>query len=245
MVYKDPPLTGLFFRKMEKLYKNQTNRWDAMLMETKRKAADRFAYYHQAGKGFCPQEFGGQLTSFVERVKEERRKQGVLFLCIGSDRSTGDSLGPLVGYKLQQGAKTQTGTQIQPVSLVRGQVRESGGLSSAPLFGTLQQPVHAINLEETMNHIRTEYGDHVVVAIDASIGRHEHVGYITVGMGSLKPGLGVRKNLGAVGDVFITGIVGSGGAWEPLLLQNTRLSVVMELADCIFEGICACEFGAV
>ncbi len=196
-----------------------------MLMETKRKAADRFAYYHQAGNGFSPQEFGEQLTSFVERVKEEHRKQGVLFLCIGSDRSTGDSLGPLVGYKLQQASQ-----QIQP---------------AMPLFGTLRQPVHAINLEETMHHIRTKYEDHVVVAIDASIGRYEHVGYITVGMGSLKPGLGVRKNLGAVGDVFITGIVGSGGAWEPLLLQNTRLSVVMELADCIYEGICACDFRAV
>ena len=90
-----------------------------------------------------------------------------------------------------------------------------------------------------MKQIHTEYQDHVVVAIDASIGRHEHVGYITVGLGSLRPGLGVRKNLGAVGDIFITGIVGSGGAWEPLLLQNTRLSVVMELADCIYEGICA------
>lgn len=218
-------MNGLFYLKMVRLYKNQKNRWDAMLMDTKRKSADRFAYYHQAGNGFSPQEFGEQLTSFVEQVRQERRKQGVLFLCIGSDRSTGDSLGPLVGYKLQQAEQ-----QIQP---------------AMPLFGTLQQPVHAINLEETMQRIHREYEDHVVVAIDASIGRHEHVGYITVGMGSLKPGLGVRKNLGAVGDVFITGIVGSGGAWEPLLLQNTRLSMVMELADCIYEGICACDFRAV
>ena len=198
-----------------------------MLMETKWKAADRFAYYHQAGNGFSPREFGGQLTTFVERVKEEQEKKGILFLCIGSDRSTGDSLGPLVGYKLERSDQGQN------------------GWPSLPLFGTLQKPVHAINLEETMRQIRTEYEDHVVVAIDASIGRHEHVGYITVGMGALKPGLGVRKNLGSVGDVFITGIVGSGGAWEPLLLQNTRLSVVMELADCIYKGICACDFRAV
>lgn len=188
-----------------------------MLINTKRKAEDLRAYYHRAGEGFSPREFGGQLNRFVERVKEEQEKQGVLFLCIGSDRSTGDSLGPLVGYKLEQTVWRQ-----QP-----------------SLFGTLRQPVHAINLEETMCRIRTDYEDHVVVAIDASIGRHEHVGYITLGMGSLRPGLGVRKNLGAVGDIFITGIVGSGGAWEPLLLQNTRLSVVMELADCIYDGICA------
>ncbi|MBP3701425.1 MAG: spore protease YyaC [Lachnospiraceae bacterium] len=214
-----------------------------MLMETKRRAADRFAYYHQAGNGFSPQEFGGQLTSFVERVKEEKEKKGVLFLCIGSDRSTGDSLGPLVGYKLEQNLwipgklpRKETGPSREENS------KKQCGMQ---LFGTLRKPVHAINLEETMGHIRAEYPNHVVVAIDASIGRHEHVGYITVGMGSLKPGLGVRKNLGAVGDIFITGIVGSGGAWEPLLLQNTRLSVVMELADCIYEGICACDFRAV
>lgn len=195
-----------------------------MWMETKQKAADQLAYYHQAGNGFSARKFGGQLASFVEKVRDEKEKKGILFLCIGSDRSTGDSLGPLVGYKLEN----------RPLL--------TGIFPEGPrLFGTLRKPVHAINLEETMDRIRAEYRDHVVVAIDASIGRHEHVGYITVGLGSLKPGLGVRKNLGAVGDIFITGIVGSGGAWEPLLLQNTRLAVVMELADCIYEGICACD----
>lgn len=185
-----------------------------MWSETKSLAPERQAYYHQAGEQFSAQVFGGQLAAFVEKVRREQEKKDVLFLCIGSDRSTGDSLGPLVGYKL---------------------ARMSG--NGRQLFGTLEQPVHAINLEETVQRIRTDYRDSVVVAIDASIGRHEHVGYITVGLGSLRPGLGVRKNLGAVGDIFITGIVGSGGAWEPLLLQNTRLSVVMGLADCIYEGI--------
>lgn len=189
-----------------------------MWNEAKQITPERLAYYHQAGEQFSPEIFGGQLSYFVSRVKEEQEKKDVLFLCIGSDRSTGDSLGPLVGYKLERGEYKM----ISPC-----------------LFGTLERPVHAINLEETVNQIRMDYQDHVVVAIDASIGRREHVGYITVGLGSLRPGLGVRKNLGAVGDIFITGIVGSGGAWEPLLLQNTRLSVVMRLADCIYEGICA------
>ena len=211
-----------------------------MWMEAKQRTEDRFAYYHQAGGNFSPQEFGGQLTAFVKKVKEEKEKTGVLFLCIGSDRSTGDSLGPLVGYKLEQkGLPGMQPARHNPASQSR-ELLVMPPVGSTPLFGTLRRPVHAVNLEETMEQIRTEYQDHVVVAIDASIGRHEHVGYITVGLGSLKPGLGVRKNLGAVGDVFITGIVGSGGAWEPLLLQNTRLSVVMELADCICQGICAC-----
>ena len=62
------------------------------------------------------------------------------------------------------------------------------------------------------------------------------MGYITLGRGAIRPGLGVSKNLMSVGDIFITGIVGYGGNFEPLL-QNTRLSIVMELADCICAGI--------
>ncbi|MCI8400853.1 MAG: spore protease YyaC [Lachnospiraceae bacterium] len=208
-----------------------------MWSEIKQLAARRPAYYHQAGEQFSPQIFGRQLAAFVDRVRAEKEKKGVLFLCIGSDRSTGDSLGPLVGYKLERLEEDTEKTAASCESCVFSGCEKEG--IARELLGTLSSPVHAVNLEETMKRIREEYQDYVVVAIDASIGRHEHVGYITVGLGSLKPGLGVRKNLGAVGDVFITGIVGSGGAWEPLLLQNTRLAVVMELADCICEGICA------
>ena len=61
--------------------------------------------------------------------------------------------------------------------------------------------------------------------------------YVTLGRGALKPGLGVSKELGAVGDIFITGIVGGCGTYDPLMLQSVRLAVVMRLADCISESI--------
>ena len=92
-----------------------------------------------------------------------------------------------------------------------------------------------------MEIIKQYYRDYIIVAVDASVGRYEHVGYITLGRGAIRPGLGVSKNLMSVGDIFITGIVGYGGNFEPML-QNTRLSVVMELADCICAGIgCASD----
>lgn len=79
------------------------------------------------------------------------------------------------------------------------------------------------------------------MAIDASVGKSDHVGYVTLGRGALKPGLGVSKELRAVGDIFITGIVGGCGNYDPLMLQSVRLSVVMRLADCISESICLVE----
>ena len=158
-------------------------------------------------------------------IREEMRggTQGIVFLCIGTDRSTGDSLGPLIGHKL----------------LERSQ--ENAGFRQAAVFGTLDRPVHAMNLEQYHAFVRKNFPGRVIVAIDASVGNREHVGYVTLGKGALKPGLGVSKNLSEVGDIFITGIVGGCTSFDPVMLQSIRLSIVMRLADCICESICLVE----
>lgn len=136
--------------------------------------------------------------------------KNVIFVCIGTDRSTGDSLGPLIGYKLNN-------------------------LRYRNVFvhGTLDEPVHAKNLDQVMKQVHETYEKPFVVAIDACLGRMDHVGYITVGEGSLKPGSGVNKDLAPVGDMHITGIVNFGGFMDFLVLQNTRLNIVMKMADLI------------
>ena len=88
---------------------------------------------------------------------------------------------------------------------------------------TLDRPVHAMNLEMYANYIRMYYSNYVVVAIDASVGRKDHVGYATIGRGALKPGLGVSKELEAVGDISITGIVGGCSSLDPV--SYTHLDV--------------------
>ena len=167
---------------------------------------DQEIYYYNASRNFIPEEFAGQLFEMIQEEKERKNKRGIVFLCIGTDRSTGDSLGPLIGYKLNQMK-----------------------ISKATVFGTLERPVHAMNLENYMAVL--------IVAVDASVGNREHVGYVTLGKGALKPGLGVSKELRSVGDIFITGIVGSCGNYDPLMLQSVRLSVVMQMADCISRSI--------
>lgn len=160
-------------------------------------------------------EFGKQL---FEKIHEMRsRYQPLVFLCIGSDRATGDSLGPIVGYKLKQRR-----------------------LSSAYVYGTLENPVHAKNLDEVIREIHDTFDQPFIVAIDASLGKASHVGYFTLGEGSLKPGAGVGKNLPQVGNLYVTGIVNLSGFLEHSLLQTTRLHTVMALADQISTGIFYC-----
>lgn len=79
------------------------------------------------------------------------------------------------------------------------------------------------------------------MAIDASVGSPDHVGFATLGKGALQPGLGVSKELMEVGDISITGIVGGPGSHDPVMLQSVRLSMVMKMADCICESIALVE----
>lgn len=181
---------------------------------TKTRRRSREVYYFDSERQVDAEVCGRMLWEMIGEIIEEERKSGVLFLCIGTDRSTGDSLGPLIGYKL----KEQRVRRIQ-------------------IVGTLERPVHAMNLEQAISLIRRQYPQHVIVAVDASVGSLDHIGCITLGRGSLRPGLGVCKELQAVGDIFITGIVGGYGNYDPLMLQSVRLSVVMRMADYICESV--------
>lgn len=159
------------------------------------------------------QFFSEILLTFIKKGLDKGYKS-VVFVCIGTDRSTGDSLGPLVGYKL-----------------------ENNSSNNFYFHGTLKNPVHAKNLTDTLKLIETKYEKPYVVAIDACLGQTDHVGYISIGEGSIKPGAGVNKELPPVGNMFITGIVNYGGFMDFLVLQNTRLCMVMDMADIISDGI--------
>ena len=171
-------------------------------------------YYYNSARREAAGELAGQLGGLIQEEMLRRHKKKLVFLCIGTDRSTGDSLGPLIGYKLKQSGR-------------RGSL----------VFGTLERPVHAMNLEHYVQVLKCGYADALVVAVDASVGDENHVGYVTLGRGALKPGLGVYKELKEVGDLFITGIVAGAGSYDPMMLQSIRLSLVMQLADCISAGI--------
>lgn len=141
-------------------------------------------------------------------------QQPKVLVCIGTDRSTGDCLGPLIGSKLAE--KNVAGLHI---------------------FGDLENPVHASNLEDYLQKIASLWSNPCIIAIDACLGRLDSVGYINLAKGSLKPGAGVNKKLPPVGHFHITGIVNVGGFMEYFVLQNTRLSMVMKMAKLISSGI--------
>ena len=56
------------------------------------------AYYNTQSE-FETEQFALHLNRLICEEMTATGKDGVMFLCIGTDRSTGDSLGPLIGHK--------------------------------------------------------------------------------------------------------------------------------------------------
>ncbi|HEX7066034.1 MAG TPA: spore protease YyaC [Bacillales bacterium] len=181
-------------------------------MNLKRKIVPAKPYLHkvyfeeETAVATLSKQIGDQLPPMGKRT--------VTIVCIGTDRSTGDALGPIVGTKLKQKSP-----------------------ASIEVYGTLENPVHAVNLEKELQRIYKIHEEPFIIGVDASLGKSESIGMISFGEGPVKPGAGVKKQLPPVGHAHITGIVNVSGFMEYFVLQNTRLNLVMQMADTIAESL--------
>jgi putative sporulation protein YyaC len=157
-----------------------------------------------------------RLASLMREIIQSSGYQNeeIIFLCIGSDLSVGDSLGPLVGTMLKE-------HQVP-----------------CRVYGTLEKPVHAFNLKETLKEIKKEFKKPLIFSVDACLGNQNQVGYVFLKEGPLVPGKALKKVLPEVGDYHIIGMV---NYIDPLpamqFLNDTRLYTVMNLAKTIVKII--------
>ena len=93
------------------------------------------------------------LSDFIRNKLPEGRRIAVI--CIGSSRSTGDSLGPSVGTLLSK-----------------------YGFTNVDVYGTIKDPVHALNLEQTINKMLLNEHPPFIIAVDSSLGRNSSIGIL-------------------------------------------------------------------
>ncbi|MER2077664.1 spore protease YyaC [Psychrobacillus psychrotolerans] len=149
---------------------------------------------------------------FIEQIPFDH--PNLVFCCIGTDRSTGDALGPMTGSFLSQ-------------------------LKSFPfeIVGTLDNPLHALNIEEITDTLISSSIAPYIIAIDACLGNVNNIGQIIVQRGPLFPGKAVKKDLPPIGDVSIKAIVNIGGFMEYNVLQSTRLSLTYDMGKIISRSL--------
>lgn len=136
----------------------------------------------------------------------------VVIVCIGTDIVMYDSLGPLVG------------TLLLEIGI------------SVPIFGKLDDPIHAQNIEVRIKEIQENFPNHKVIAIDGCLGDETDVGNILLKEGGIKPGEGVGKNILQVGDYAIKPIIEKSEASKHLREHPIRLRYIFSIAVVIRDA---------
>ncbi|OBZ08682.1 spore protease YyaC [Bacillus sp. FJAT-26390] len=150
------------------------------------------------------------MEQFFDAIAERHSHPGsIVFICIGSDRSTGDSFGPLVGTMLQEGGWPN-------------------------VIGTLEKPCDAHAVEQAAQAI---HKDAIVIAIDACLGKPGSVGRFIASEGPIEPGKAIGRRLPAIGHYSVAGVVNANGPKAYWMLQTTSLYHVLQMAKEIVSAI--------
>ena len=156
-------------------------------------------------------DFVNEFSSKIYNLKSDKPFTDYIFLCVGSDKITGDAFGPIVGENLKK------------------------------LFKNFYNNIKVVvNLEKEVNNIINLYENPCIIAIDAALSKTENIGKIVVSNSKTKFGRGTNKKMIEVGDISIKGIVAKDHNMPRCNyqeLQNTSLNIVMNLADITAEGI--------
>lgn len=135
------------------------------------------------------------------------KKKNLVFVCIGTPKIVGDSLGPIVGEMLRERNV------------------------NAYVYGTRRRPITALNLHGYRKMLDTYHRGDIIVAIDATMGALEDVGKLKISDGGLRPAGAFRKNAGKLGDIGIMAIVGEREGDMLLQLKTADPAFIGKLAE--------------
>lgn len=158
--------------------------------------------------------FVNEFSNVLYNLKMDIPFSDYIFLCVGSDKIIGDSYGPLVGEKLKENFKNM--------------------YNNIKVYGTLEEPISAVNLEKKVREIYKTYQHPCIIAIDSAFGREDKIGTIFVTDTKMQCGKATGKNIIKVGDISIKGIIAKDlkmPKYNFSSLQNASLGNIMKLAN--------------
>ncbi|NGZ77884.1 spore protease YyaC [Saccharibacillus alkalitolerans] len=154
------------------------------------------------GEGKREDRFAGPDELFDE-ASALFRPEELMFLCIGTDRSSGDAFGPLVGSRLK-----------------------AAGFPH--VAGTLEEPCDATRLEAVVAALPPELK---IVAFDACLGKPGSVGKFLSLRAPLTPAGSMKGTFVPIGDYSIAAVVNVYGPKPYQALQTASLGLVLQMAD--------------
>lgn len=138
------------------------------------------------------------ISKFKSSGKEE-----IIVVNIGTDKCTGDCFGPFVGSMLEnQNSKFK-------------------------IYGTLEKPIHSLNLKERMNEVYDFHKNAFIICIDASVSKSFYVNNTYLINDSVNPSSAIKSNSISIGDISIV--------YNSCKLENTNEYSTNDLFDSLYS----------
>ena len=169
-------------------------------------------------KNEIKENFKKEFKYALFNLKRQRKFNKITFLCVGTDRIIGDSLGPFVGSKLEI-------------------LFAENNYYNINVFGTLQKNMTYQNILPVINNLDFTTG---IVVVDAALSKKEEIGNIYVSNNKTTLGKGLSKNNIKIGDISIKTAVAKNFKIPYRnfkSLQKTSLNKIIELSDIVSDGI--------
>lgn len=129
---------------------------------------------------------------------KESGKDEIIFVNIGTDRIIGDIFAPTLGSYMEERK------------------------SKLKFYGTLENPIHAKNIDTKMNEIYEKHPDSFIIGVDSSIGKEVY--QFKIRDCPLRPGSGFDKSLINVGDISMVFSVAEDS--DLFLFKSIRFGIV-------------------
>lgn len=143
-------------------------------------------------------------SDFLFNEYVSKNKKEIILVNVGTDRCNGDTFGPMTGSLLEE----------------RG--------FNVSFYGTLEKPIHALNIETKLESIFSKHNNPFIIAADSSVAERFDVGDLVIENTPLKPGAAANKDLPKVGDVTISFVAAKYHDEYFIDLQNVRLGNILK-----------------
>ena len=165
------------------------------------------------------------MQKYNDFVKEFERnlddlKEGysnIIFLCIGTSKIIGDSIGPVIGSRLKE---------------VENEIVQ--------VYGTTDNMVNFINAKEIIESIYSGYEKPYIITIDSTLSNSKEKGDIVLGKGYIKIGKALEKSICFYSNANINCVVGENRKTENDNLKELKTvesERVLKLSQIVCSGM--------
>lgn len=164
---------------------------------------------------------------FSNILKSKQQNKNIIFLCIGTNLVTGDSIGPIVGTNLKNDLKNITKFKSELYLTNR----------NIEVLGDMSNNISYNNIEDNIKNISN---DNFIIVIDSALSTEDNIGKIFVHNRGLKYAESLKRKNNLIGDMSIKAVVGKNTKNRLKnfkVLKNTSTKRILAMSNFVSKGI--------